>query len=80
MHPQQTSAELSGRQLRVMLVSSIGGHLTQLRAIARHLGDVDYFYVLNVRPEKDPCLETDVEFVSHSERDWRILANLVEAL
>jgi UDP-N-acetylglucosamine:LPS N-acetylglucosamine transferase len=71
---------MTGRPLRVMLVSSIGGHLTQLREIARHMGDVEYFYVLNVRPATDPCLESDVEFVSHSERDWRVFANLVEAL
>jgi UDP-N-acetylglucosamine:LPS N-acetylglucosamine transferase len=62
-----------------MLVASIGGHLAQLREIARHLGNVDSFYVLNSIPPAEVDLGR-VDLMTHSERDWRFLVNIAEAL
>lgn len=65
--------------MKICIVSSSGGHLTEVRelkdAYARH----DHFYVLNARIELPRDMQGRTHFIRHAERDWQVLANLVEA-
>jgi len=65
--------------LRICIVSSCGGHLTEVRCLRPAYESFDYFYVLN----DTALLPTDMEgrtlFIAHAERDWRVLKNLWEA-
>jgi UDP-N-acetylglucosamine:LPS N-acetylglucosamine transferase len=62
----------------VCIVSSCGGHLTEVRALQAAYRGYDHFYVLN----DDVILPADMtgktHFITHSERDWKTLLNLWE--
>src|SRR5438093_10809952 len=64
---------------KICIVSSCGGHLTEVRALRSVFERYSYFYVLNnpVRLPKD--MEGRTYFIRHSERDWLFLFNLWEA-
>lgn len=66
--------------MKVAIVSSCGGHLTEVRmlrpAYARH----EHFYVINDQIELPADMRGRTHFIVHSERDWRTLVNLWEAL
>lgn len=66
------------RPLRAMLVCSVGGHLTQMAEIARNLEDVEYFYVINCRRELPPEVAERTVFITHAERNWKLLLNFLE--
>jgi UDP-N-acetylglucosamine:LPS N-acetylglucosamine transferase len=64
---------------KICIVSSCGGHLTEVRTLQPAYARYEHFYVLNNRV----CLPRDMThntyFITHSERDWRFLINLWEA-
>jgi hypothetical protein len=62
---------------KVALVSSIGGHLTELLELSEAFADHDRVWILN---DRSPVLpEGERAFVvSHAERDWRVVWNLFE--
>lgn len=65
--------------MKTCIVSSCGGHLTEVLALrAAYEGDC-HFYVLNDRIQLPLEMESRTYFVAHSERDWRLLVNLWEA-
>jgi UDP-N-acetylglucosamine:LPS N-acetylglucosamine transferase len=62
--------------VKIALVSSVGGHLTELRALAEGL-EGELVWVVN---DESPVLPTDVSAyrIAHAERDLLVLWNLVE--
>ncbi len=63
--------------MKIALVSSIGGHLTDLLAMRTALAGHERFWVLNdVSPVIPPEERTFI--VSHAERDWRVAWNVAE--
>jgi UDP-N-acetylglucosamine:LPS N-acetylglucosamine transferase len=65
--------------MKVAIVSSCGGHLTEVRALPPAYGQYDHFYVLNDRVQLAVDMEGRTYFISHSERDWKFFLNLWEA-
>lgn len=65
--------------MKICIVSSCGGHLTEVRSLAPAYDMFDHFYVLNDRVALSEDMATRTFFVAHSERDWRFLLNLYEA-
>ena len=72
------SGEGSYGQRKVALVSSVGGHLTDLLALRAAYEDLPHFYVFNDRTQFTPPEGIAVYTVEHAERDARVLWNLVE--
>lgn len=66
-------------RLKVCIVSSCGGHLTEVRQLSPAYEQYDCFYVLNDKVKLPPDMEGRTYFVRHSERDWLLLVNLFEA-
>lgn len=64
---------------KICIVSSCGGHLTEVRALKPVYERYEHFYVLNdqVRLPKD--MQERTYFIRHSERDWLMLVNAWEA-
>jgi UDP-N-acetylglucosamine:LPS N-acetylglucosamine transferase len=64
---------------KVCVVSSCGGHLTEVRALLPADSQLDYVFVINDRTNAFDETGQRVHFVAHSERDWKFVLNLVEA-
>jgi len=65
--------------MKVCIVSSCGGHLTEVRCLNRAYDCYDHFYVLNERTVLPADMKNKTYFITHSERDWRFVLNLWEA-
>ncbi|HXG28760.1 MAG TPA: PssD/Cps14F family polysaccharide biosynthesis glycosyltransferase [Nevskiales bacterium] len=65
--------------MKIGIVSSCGGHLTEVRALAPAYARYEHFYVLNDRAGLAPDMAGKTYFIAHSERDWRFFVNLWEA-
>ena len=65
--------------VKVCIVSSAGGHLTEVRCLADAYARFDHFYVLNHQALLADEMRGRTYFISHSERDWRFFLNLCEA-
>ena len=65
--------------MRVCIVSSCGGHLTEVRCLLPAYSRYDHFYVLDDKALLPLDMQGKTYFVSHSERDWRTLLNFWEA-
>jgi beta-1,4-N-acetylglucosaminyltransferase len=65
--------------LKVCIVSSCGGHLTEVRALRAAYADLEHFYVLNDKAILPGDMQGRTYFIAHSERDWRFFLNLWEA-
>jgi UDP-N-acetylglucosamine:LPS N-acetylglucosamine transferase len=65
--------------MKICVVSSCGGHLTEVRRLLPAYGDYEHFYVLNDRALLPLDMEGKTFFITHSERDWKFLLNLWEA-
>ena len=68
-----------GAKMKICIVSSCGGHLTEVRTLKPVFNKYDHFYVLNYRILLSDDMDGRTYFISHSERDWRFLLNLWEA-
>jgi UDP-N-acetylglucosamine:LPS N-acetylglucosamine transferase len=68
------------RKMRICIVSSCGGHLTEVRALKPVYGRHEHFYVLNDRIVLPEDMQGRTHFIRHSERDWLFFVNLWEAL
>ena len=74
------STDLHGvRIMKICIVSSCGGHLTEVRALRRAYSEYEHFYVLNDSADLPPDMEDRTYFITHSERDWKTVLNLWEA-
>jgi beta-1,4-N-acetylglucosaminyltransferase len=67
------------RQTKVCIVSSCGGHLTEVRCLLPAYRDLPHFYVLNDKAMLPDDMQGKTFFIAHSERDWKSLLNLWEA-
>ena len=65
--------------MKVCIVSSCGGHLTEIRALKNLYDRHEHFYVLNDRVVLPHDMEKNTYFIHHSERDWKFFFNLWEA-
>jgi len=65
--------------MKTCIVSSCGGHLTEVRALKPAYETNEYFYVLNDQAILPDDMKGRTYFISHSERDWKFFLNLWEA-
>lgn len=65
--------------VKICIVSSCGGHLTEVRCLMPAYRDYAHFYVLNDQAILPPDMEGKTFFIAHSERDWKFLLNLLES-
>jgi len=65
--------------MKICIVSSCGGHLTEVRAMQPAYARYPHFYVLNDKALLPVDMEGKTCFIAHSERDWRFFLNLWEA-
>jgi len=63
----------------ICIVSSCGGHLTEVRALRPLYEPYGHFYVLNDRALLPEDMKGRTYFIRHSERDSLFLVNLLEA-
>ena len=66
--------------MKICIVSSCGGHLTEINQLKEIFEKHNYFYIINDKILLDESDEKKTYFVAHSERDWKFLINLWEAL
>jgi beta-1,4-N-acetylglucosaminyltransferase len=65
--------------MKIGIVSSCGGHLTEVRALRPIYETFEYFYVVNEQIALPEEMKSRTYFIAHSERDWKFLVNLWEA-
>ena len=65
--------------MKICIVSSCGGHLTEVRCLKPAYEHFDHFYVLNDHALLPTDMSGRTRFITHAERDWRVLRNLWEA-
>lgn len=66
--------------MKICIVSSCGGHLTEVRSLMSAYAAYPHFYVLNDQALLPSDMQGRTYFIAHSERDWKFFLNLWEAL
>jgi len=66
--------------VKICIVSSAGGHLTEVRMLRGVYERHEHFYVLNERIPLPADMAGRTIFIRHSERDWLTLVNVFEAV
>lgn len=69
----------SSARMKVCIVSSCGGHLTEVRELRHVYQQYEHCYVLNDHALLPPDMVGHTYFIAHSERDWKFFLNLWEA-
>lgn len=64
---------------KICVISSCGGHLTEVRALLPVYERYEHFYVLNDHVQLPKDMEGKTYFIRHSERDLLFFVNLWEA-
>jgi beta-1,4-N-acetylglucosaminyltransferase len=64
---------------KICIVSSCGGHLTEVRALVAAYSPYEHFYVINEKILLPEDMLNRTYFIRHSERDLLLLLNLWEA-
>lgn len=70
---------MSHREPIICIVSSGGGHLTEVRLLKPAYEKYRHFYVLNYPIILPDDMEGRTHWIRHSERDWLFVANVLEA-
>ncbi len=65
--------------MKICIVSSCGGHLTEVRRLKPAYEKYAHFYVLNDKAILPVDMQGKTYFIAHSERDWKFFLNLWEA-
>lgn len=65
--------------MKICIVSSCGGHLTEVRRLKSAYEKYEHFYVLNDKVMLPEDMQRRTYFIAHSERDWKFFLNLWEA-
>jgi beta-1,4-N-acetylglucosaminyltransferase len=65
--------------MKICIVSSCGGHLTEVRLLRKAYEDYEHFYVLNDKAILPKDMMGRTYFIRHSERDWLVCLNFWEA-
>lgn len=79
MHSRSARRTAGNTVPKLCVVSSCGGHLTEVRCLLPAYGDLPHFYVLNDKALLPADMEGRTYFIAHSERDWKLFLNLWEA-
>ncbi len=70
---------LQSKKMKICIVSSCGGHLTEVRQLKTVYSRYEHFYVLNDKALLPTDMQGKTHFIAHSERDWKFLLNFWEA-
>ncbi len=70
---------MNGR-LTICVVSSVGGHLDEVMQLYPVISKYDHFVVVNAEGSLPKAIEDRTVRIVHSERDWKLLINLWEAV
>ena len=65
--------------MKICIVSSVGGHLTEILSLRDRYKKFEHFYVLNKKVTPPKELKEDVLFIKHSQRDYKLFINFIEA-
>lgn len=65
--------------MKICIVASCGGHLTEVRCLKPAYDMYQHFYVLNDKAMLSRDMQGRTYFIAHCERDWKFLLNLWEA-
>ncbi len=65
--------------MKICIVSSCGGHLTEVRCLKPVYEKYDHFYVLNDTVRLPWDMRNKTYFIRHSERDYKLFVNFYEA-
>jgi len=65
--------------MKLLIVSSVGGHLTEVMHLAPILQDLEVVLVVNDEAALPDFPFQRVYRIAHAERDWRVLLNTAEA-
>ena len=65
--------------MKVCIVSSCGGHLTEVRMLKPLYENQEHFYVLNDKTLLPADMKGKTIFIRHAERNWLVLVNFYEA-
>lgn len=65
--------------MRILVVSSVGGHLTEIMQLAPAFAAHEVVLVVNDHAELPAYPFARVYRIAHAERDWRVLLNVAEA-
>src|SRR5262249_51957056 len=68
-----------GKRISVFIISSVGGHLAEIRSLRGVYEQYEVTYILNCHTNIHDDMQGRTCFISHSERDWRFILNLYEA-
>ena len=66
--------------MKICITSSVGGHLTEVMQLKEIYLKYEHFFILNDKNNLPEELKEKTYFITHSERDWKFLVNLYEAL
>jgi UDP-N-acetylglucosamine:LPS N-acetylglucosamine transferase len=66
--------------MKIGIISSCGGHLTEIRYLQSVYTCFEHFYVVNDRIQLPTDMQGKTYFIAHSERDWKLIVNFLEAL
>lgn len=64
---------------KIGIISSCGGHLSEIRALLPVYSRYEHFYVLNDHADLPEDMKGRTYFIRHSERDWKTAINFWEA-
>lgn len=65
--------------MKICIVSSAGGHLTEIQVLRSIYEQYEHFFVINYKIALTDEMADRTYFIQHSERDWKFLINLVES-
>jgi UDP-N-acetylglucosamine:LPS N-acetylglucosamine transferase len=66
--------------MKVCIVSSSGGHLTEAQMLSPVYAHYEHFFILNYKISLTDEMVSRTYFIKHSERDWKFFINLIEAI
>ena len=64
---------------KICIVSSCGGHLTEVRCLLPVFRQYEHFYVLNNKSILPEDMKGKTQFICHAERNLKVLKNFLEA-
>ena len=65
---------------KIMYLSSVGGHLDQLLRIANYVNAENSIFIVNDRTDLDSIMIGKTIRITHAERNWKQIINIIEAL
>lgn len=76
----QSDSSLPKGKVKIMYLSSCGGHLVQLLKVARGLAEPSSMFVVNDRTDLADIMRDRTVLITHAERNLKQIYNFLEAL